>query len=270
MTIDNNTNNNGPVKQWEELRRLARQYETDIDTKLVSLSKLMSLRNDRKYYPSSSSTKVAGVRFHQNKQQLQQQQQDDDEEPLISSKETFDHLTFEIDSLINTLQNVNSQMDQCIQQLPNNNSILYTLQRHQDILNDYRKEFYKLRTNIGEQLNRDLLFLKQNQTKNDYNNDDYHGQLNRKTDFLHKEHDHIRNSEIMIDDQINIAIRTRDTLRNQRSTMKAIQTQLTTLANKFPMINNVIHRIGIKKRKDSIILAIVIAICIFLLLLWIF
>lgn len=59
-------------------------------------------------------------------------------------------------------------MDQCIQQLPNNNSILYTLQRHQDILNDYRKEFYKLRTNIGEQLNRDLLFLKQNQTKNDY------------------------------------------------------------------------------------------------------
>ena len=63
----------------------------------------MSLRNDRKYYPSSSSTKVAGVRFHQNKQQLQQQQQDDDEEPLISSKETFDHLTFEIDSLINTV-----------------------------------------------------------------------------------------------------------------------------------------------------------------------
>lgn len=62
----------------------------------------MSLRNDRKYYPSSSSTKVAGVRFHQNKQQLQQQQ-DDDEEPLISSKETFDHLTFEIDSLINTV-----------------------------------------------------------------------------------------------------------------------------------------------------------------------
>lgn len=37
----------------------------------------------------------------------------------------------------------------------------------------------------------------------------------------------------MIDDQINIAIRTRDTLRQQRSTMKAIQTQLTTLASMF-------------------------------------
>ncbi|KAH9425492.1 golgi SNAP receptor complex member Gos28 [Dermatophagoides pteronyssinus] len=259
MAMDNSDNNNSSIKQWEELRRLARQYETDIDTKLVSLSKLMSLRNERKY----SST--GGKKFQNNHRN--KQDDDDDDEPLISSKENFDHLTFEIDSLINTLQDVNNKMDQCIQQLPNNNSILYTLQRHQDILNDYRKEFYKLRTNIGEQLNRDLLL--QNSMRKDYNND--YGQQNRKADFLLlKETDHIRNSEIMIDDQINIAIRTRDTLRQQRSTMKAIQTQLTTLANKFPMINNVMHRIGMKKRKDSIILAIVIGICFFLLLLWIF
>lgn len=37
----------------------------------------------------------------------------------------------------------------------------------------------------------------------------------------------------MIDEQINIAMRTRDTLRGQRSAMKSIQTQLTTLASKF-------------------------------------
>lgn len=39
-------------------------------------------------------------------------------------------------------------------------------------------------------------------------------------------------SENMVDDQIAIAIRTRDTLRNQRSAMKSIQTQLTTIASK--------------------------------------
>lgn len=43
---------------------------------------------------------------------------------------------------------------------------------------------------------------------------------------------------MMINDQINIAIRTRETLRNQRSNMKFIQTQLTTLASMKRLINN--------------------------------
>lgn len=48
-------------------------------------------------------------------------------------------------------------MDDCSKHLPNKNTILYTLQRHQEILNDYRKEFVKLRTNIENKLNRHLL-----------------------------------------------------------------------------------------------------------------
>lgn len=35
----------------------------------------------------------------------------------------------------------------------------------------------------------------------------------------------------MVDDQINIAIRTRETLSKQRNTFKAFQTQMTTLAS---------------------------------------
>lgn len=55
----------------------------------------MSLRNERKY----SST--GGKKFQNNHRN--KQDDDDDDEPLISSKENFDHLTFEIDSLINTV-----------------------------------------------------------------------------------------------------------------------------------------------------------------------
>lgn len=37
----------------------------------------------------------------------------------------------------------------------------------------------------------------------------------------------------MVDEQISIAIKTRESLMNQRNTIKAIQTQLTTLASKY-------------------------------------
>lgn len=92
----------------------------------------------------------------------------------------------------------------------------------------------------------------------------------------------------MIEEQITIAARTRETLINQRTAFKALQTQLTTLASKysytfrghrvntpyltdrFPMIGSVIHRINIRKRKDSIVLGSLIGFCTFLLLLYLF
>ena len=40
--------------------------------------------------------------------------------------------------------------------------------------------------------------------------------------------------------------------------------------DRFPMINSLIQRINIKKRKDTIILAVVIGVCLFLLILWAF
>ena len=74
--------------------------------------------------------------------------------------------------------------------------------------------------------------------------------------------------------------------------MKAIHSQMTTLASescsapeaalkrdrrsrcsrgctdRFPMINSLIQRINIKKRKDTIILASVIGICLFILIIY--
>ena len=50
-------------------------------------------------------------------------------------------------------------------------------------------------------------------------------------DLYLKEQDHIHSSEIMVDEQLSTAIKTRESLINQRNTIKAIQTQLTTLAS---------------------------------------
>ena len=51
-----------------------------------------------------------------------------------------------------------------------------------------------------------------------------------------------RNSERLIDEQINIALETRESLIFQRETVKAFQKKLNDLTNKFPVINSLVNR----------------------------
>ncbi|XP_054166710.1 Golgi SNAP receptor complex member 1-like [Oppia nitens] len=237
----NDINGRQTANQWEDLRRQARHYENELDSKLLSFSKLVSKDIYR----------------------------DDDEEsdttPLMTdSKDNFERLNTEIDALLRALNDVNTQMSQYCERVQNASATIYTLQRHREILSDYSNEFNKTRNNIEAKLNRELLL---GPHKKDTG---FRTTTNKKNDLLLKENQHIRSSEIMIDEQINVAVRTRDHLINQRNTFKSFQTQMTTLANKFPIINSLVHRINVKKRKDSIILGIVIAVCMTFLILYIF
>ena len=69
-------------------------------------------------------------------------------------------------------------------------------------------------------------------------------------------------------DQISLAIEARDTLVNQRQTFKAIQTKLNDISNRFPMINNLVQKINLRKRRDAVIVAVVIGLCLTFLLWW--
>ena len=77
-------------------------------------------------------------------------------------------------------------------------------------------------------------------------------------------------SERMVDEQISIAIETKESLVSQRAAFKKFQSRVNDITSRFPAINNLLHKINIKKRKDSIILGIVIGVCTFLLLLYTF
>lgn len=74
-------------------------------------------------------------------------------------------------------------------------------------------------------------------------------------------------SERMVDDQINIAIETKEHIANQRSSLKRMQARVNDLASRFPVINSVVQRINFRKKRDAIILGSVIGLgCILLLL----
>lgn len=238
---------------WEELRRRARQLESDLDGKLFSFSKL--LNNTRS---SDSRLRKPNAAF--------------ESEPLIGTEDNFERLSYEIDSLLTSLRDVNGQMAQYCASAPGNSAVVqHTLQRHQEILKDHTNEFHKTRATVEGQLTRErLLGSSTSSTTTATSRNGLNGGRSNADLSLLKEHESIHSSEILIDEQINVAMRTRDTLRGQRSAMKSIQKQLNTLANTFPLLNSVMHRINVKKRKDSIIIALVIGICLFLLLIYIF
>lgn len=73
-------------------------------------------------------------------------------------------------------------------------------------------------------------------------------------------------SERMVDEQISIAIDTKEGLSNQRAAFKKIQSRMNDITSRFPTLNNLIHKINMKKRKDSIIIGLVIGLCTFLLI----
>ena len=142
-------------------------------------------------------------------------------------------------------------------------AIHHTLQRHGEILKDYKQEYCQTKSNIETQMKRQELL---GSPRVQSNNSDYSSDF--RMNLLLKESEHARNSERLIDDQINIAIEARDSLVNQRHTFKAIQTKLNDIANRFPVINNLVQKINLRKRRDAVILAVVIGFCFTFLLWW--
>ncbi|ESO96294.1 hypothetical protein LOTGIDRAFT_207933 [Lottia gigantea] len=233
---------------WEDLRKQARQLENEIDLKLVSFSKLGTSISSQRDYESDTS-------------------------PLInksSSEHMIETMAMEIQQLLSKLNEINDRMVEYTQNISlNSNSaaLMHTLQRHRDILQDYSHEFQKTQSNITAIREREDLLGSVHRDINAYKNS---SGMNRRTDLYLKENEHIRNSERLVDDQISIAMATKENLYSQKKFLGAISHKMNTIANKFPMLNSLMQRINIRKRRDSIILGGVIAVCVILLLLYAF
>lgn len=77
-------------------------------------------------------------------------------------------------------------------------------------------------------------------------------------------------SDRLINDQISIAMETREHLITQRQAFKRIQTRFNDISNRFPAVSSLLQRINLRKRRDSLILGVIIGFCTFLMLLYAF
>ncbi|XP_032227130.1 Golgi SNAP receptor complex member 1 isoform X2 [Nematostella vectensis] len=225
-----------PINKWEDLRRKARQLENEIDLKLVSFSKLgTSYNNEAK--ENSTNDRM------------------------------FETMSLEIEQLLSKLTEVNDSMAEFASGLHNlgqsNAAQLHTLQRHRDILQDYSHEFTKTKANIQAYRDREDLLGSVHRDINAYKTG-----LNRRTDLYLKENEHIRNSDRLTDDAIGIALATKENLQSQRGMLHGVTGRLSNVTHRFPALNNLMQKINLRKRRDSIILACVIALCTILMLIF--
>lgn len=75
-------------------------------------------------------------------------------------------------------------------------------------------------------------------------------------------------SHSLINDQISIAMETREHLESQRQNLRRMHGRFNDMAHRFPVINSLVQRITIRKRRDSLILGTVIAVCTILTILY--
>ncbi|XP_064101307.1 Golgi SNAP receptor complex member 1-like [Macrobrachium nipponense] len=221
---------------FEDLRKRARQLESEIDVKLVSFSKIAAS------YGSSSAANA-------NSETV----------ALLSGDQMYETISVELEQLLSALTEVNDRMNSC----PHGSSvaIIHTLQRHRDILQDYTHEFQRTNNTIKSRREREQLL---GSGRNDGKS---LAGLSRRDLYL-KESEHLASSERMVDEQITIAVETRDHLKSQREAFKMIQTKVNDLSNRFPLINTLMTKINIRKRRDSLILGTVIGLCLTFLLWW--
>ncbi|XP_049878997.1 Golgi SNAP receptor complex member 1 [Pectinophora gossypiella] len=219
---------------WEDLRKTARLLENDIDVKLVAFSKLG-------VSTGASSLSSESV-------------------PLINSDDMFDTMSMELQQLLNKLSQINDKMSELA---PSGAATMHTIKRHREILMDYQQEFSKTSARVSARREREELLRGGSPPPAAA------AGLSRRDQFS-KEANHLHSSHILVDEQINIAMEARDHLTSQRQTFKRMQTRFNDITNRFPMLNSLIYRINARKRRDSLIIGLVVAVCTFLLLLYAF
>ena len=154
---------------WESLRKQARALENDIDMKLVSFSKL-------------------GTNYARNTKS------EADKQPLLGGAESdMESLEGDLQALLDSLAAVNDEMAGYAAGAGDARSaaIHHTLQRHSEILQDYRQEFNKTSSNIASMLEREELMSSVSDISH-YKNDSGGSKRTQKIDSLQRELEHTR------------------------------------------------------------------------------
>ncbi|XP_074930191.1 Golgi SNAP receptor complex member 1 isoform X2 [Chelonoidis abingdonii] len=115
----------------------------------------------------------------------------------------FETMAVEIEQLLGRLTGINDKMAEYTNStgVPSlNAALMHTLQRHRDILQDYTHEFHKTKTNFLAVRERENLLGSVRKDIESYKSGS--SVNNRRTELFLKEHEHLRNSDRLIEETI--------------------------------------------------------------------
>ena len=187
------------------------------------------------------------------------------EENEAEEIELYDSLTQTFnkrEQLINKLNTINEFESNL------STSKLQQLTRHKEILVDHRQIFQRIYNNIIEKKNKNNLLYsirsdldnhkQQQQQRNDQ------GGLSRLDDngYILDESVRVDSFNSFANRLLQSAYETRDELVNQRNYLNNAQLRITSTIQRIPGVNILISKINTRRKRDTVILACVIAFCI--------
>jgi Golgi SNAP receptor complex protein 1 len=139
-------------------------------------------------------------------------------------------------------------------------SKLQQLTRHKEILQDHRQSFRKIQSQINEERNKtNLLFsvrtgIELAKARNDPGTNP--------NDYILDESTRVNNANNLADRLLQQAFETRDELWNQRQYLQNAQLKVLSSLLSIPGLNVLISKINTRRKRDTLILATVITLCI--------
>ncbi|KAG8238721.1 hypothetical protein J437_LFUL015280 [Ladona fulva] len=149
------------INSWEDLRKQARKLENEIDLKLVSFNKLGAGHSSCGFKPEGEKSLLI-----------------DNDQVFLDSQE-------DLERLLSKLSNVNEKMGD----FSTGQALYYTRERHKEVLQEYNREFQKIKANYQCRRERENLL---NSVRKDIDNYKSGSGLNRRMDLYLKENEHIR------------------------------------------------------------------------------
>ncbi|GAA6028023.1 hypothetical protein JCM8097_001835 [Rhodosporidiobolus ruineniae] len=148
---------------------------------------------------------------------------------------------------------------------PPSASATHALERHRDVLADYRRDFQRTQTSLRDAEQRANLLGSVREEISAFKT----ATGSSVTDALLAERGRIDNSHRMADDTLSQAYATRAEFAAQRSGLSQIQARMNGVASQVPGLNSVIGMINSRRRRDSVIMGSVMGVCTLLLLFFI-
>jgi len=189
--------------------------------------------------------------------QFQQQQQNQSQSLDITPEETI--IRQQIEEIFQKRNAVILKLNRISEVEPNlSTSKLQQLTRHKEKLNDDNLSFTKIINNIEDERNKNNLLFNVHRDIN-------HHKQQRNIDgnaYILEESERVNNVNFIADRLLQGAFATRDELLNQRQYLNNAQLQVLSTMQNIPGLNVLISKINTRRKRDTLILASVIAICI--------
>lgn len=222
------------------LRQQARAIENELDVTIESLVKL------------SSGTGLG----------MDPRDVEEGQDPLLGEAQMIDRLQDEIKNALDKLASLGDEMEQTVGSNPSA-AASTQLRRHREVLASFQAEFKRTRGKITSQRkSRDLI--------GDVRRDITDHRQSGGTHALLRERTSIANSNAEIDSILGQAYGITETLANQRRTFGNITNKMTALAERIPMVNDLMTKIKARKDRDKYIMALTVGLCFCFLVWWTF